>query len=68
MYLPIYMHFMQIKDGQCLLEVLSSMIDNLKENGLEIKEILADTVYSSKNDRYAYPQKKPQLVMGPARE
>ena len=34
-------------DGQCLPEVLNNTIDNLKENGLEIAEILADAGYSS---------------------
>ncbi len=34
-------------DGQCLPEVLGNLIDNLKEIGLEISEVLADTGYSS---------------------
>lgn len=34
-------------DGQCLSEVLTNTIENLKENALEIKEVIADAGYSS---------------------
>lgn len=34
-------------DGQCLPEVLDKIIDNLKENGLEVAEVFADAGYSS---------------------
>ena len=34
-------------DSQCLSEVLANTIENLKENSLEIKEVLADAGYSS---------------------
>jgi hypothetical protein len=33
-------------DGNCLPEVLKSTIENLRENGIGIKEVLADAVYS----------------------
>lgn len=35
------------KDGHCLPEILNHTIDNLKENGLEVKEVIADTGYSN---------------------
>lgn len=35
------------RDSQCLSEVLTNTIDNLKENALELKEVIADTGYSS---------------------
>lgn len=34
-------------DNQCLAEVLTNTIDNLKENALEIEEVIADAGYSS---------------------
>ena len=34
-------------DGNCLPEVLKSTIENLRENGIGIKEVLADAGYSS---------------------
>lgn len=34
-------------DGQCLPEALQHTIENLKENGIHVKEVLADTGYSS---------------------
>lgn len=34
-------------DSQCLAEILTNTIENLKENALEIKEVIADTGYSS---------------------
>lgn len=30
-------------DGQCLPEALQHTIENLKENGIHVKEVLADT-------------------------
>jgi transposase len=35
------------KDSQCLPSLLTSTIDNLKENGLIVEELLADAAYSS---------------------
>jgi len=35
------------KDGKCLPEVLENVIGNLKENGLVIEEVLADTGFST---------------------
>ena len=35
------------KDSQCLPSLLTSTIDNLKENGLVVEELLADAGYSS---------------------
>lgn len=34
-------------DSQCMKEVLMNTIENLKENSLEVKEVLADAGYSS---------------------
>lgn len=34
-------------DNQCLAEILTNTIENLKENALEIKEVIADAGYSS---------------------
>lgn len=35
------------KDGHCLPEILNHTINNLKENGLEIEEVIANTGYSN---------------------
>lgn len=37
------------RDGQCLSEVLEHTIENLRDNGLEIKEIIADAGYSNES-------------------
>ena len=35
------------RDSECFGDVLDHAIENLKENGLEVKEVMADTNYSS---------------------
>lgn len=40
-------HHADKKDSQCLAEALTNTIDNLREEGLVVEEILADTGYSS---------------------
>ena len=48
-------------DGQCLPQVLKSLVDGLAENGLTIDEVIADTGYSSEAslsalvDHHIYP-------------
>ncbi len=40
-------HLADRRDSECLPQVLKNTIDNLKEQGLEVEEIAADTGYSS---------------------
>jgi len=44
------------RDGQCLPEILEHTVKNLKENGLEIKEVIADTGYSNESALLALDQ------------
>jgi transposase len=40
-------HLADRRDSECLSQVLANTIDNLKQQGLEVEEIAADTGYSS---------------------
>ncbi len=40
-------HHADKRDSECFEDVLNRTVENLKENGLKIKEVLADTNYSS---------------------
>lgn len=39
--------FADKRDSQCLPSILDQTVENLKQNGLEVEEVLADSAYSS---------------------
>ncbi len=59
-----------LNDCQCLPELIPNIIDNLKEGGLAVEEIVADTGYSSgealkaleENNITGYIPNKPQFI------
>jgi transposase len=40
-------HYADKRDSECFSEILSQTIENLRDNGLIVKEVMADTNYSS---------------------